>query len=249
MGEQGEAARGQPAQPHRHLRLHGPLAEPCRQRRPGAAYEYLLKQFADQSGAKAGEFFTPRAVVRLLSRLLEAQPTDSVYDPACGSGGMLIEAANEVIESGGSLRQMRFYGQEVSLTTAAIARMNLYLHDIEDAKVLRGDTLREPKFRDAQGRLERFNVVIANPPFSLKKWGAESWAADPWGRSACGVPPKTNGDYVRSAASCARCSVTASCRRRATCSIERMPISGSTTERASDWRSVDSQAGSQNGWP
>ena len=98
----------------------------------GNAYEYLLKQFADESGKKAGEFFTPRSVVRLLTRILDPQPTDTVYDPACGSGGMLVEAANEVLESGGSLRQMRFYGQEVNLTTAAIARMNLFLHDVED---------------------------------------------------------------------------------------------------------------------
>jgi len=162
----------------------------------GAAYEYLLKQFADSSGAKAGEFFTPRAVVRLLTRILDPQPTDSVYDPACGSGGMLVEAGNEVIEAGGSLRQMRFYAQEVNLTTAAIARMNLYLHDIEDAKVLRGDTLRDPKFRDAKGRLDRFDVVIANPPFSLKNWGADTWASDPWGRASCGVPPAGSGDFA-----------------------------------------------------
>jgi type I restriction enzyme M protein len=162
----------------------------------GAAYEYLLKQFADTSGAKAGEFFTPRSVVRLLTRILDPQPTDSVYDPACGSGGMLVEAANEVIEAGGSLRRMRFYGQEVNLTTGAIARMNLYLHDIEDTKVLRGDTLRDPKFRDSRGRLERFDVVIANPPFSLKNWGAETWASDPWGRAACGVPPAGSGDLA-----------------------------------------------------
>ena len=162
----------------------------------GAAYEYLLKQFADSSGAKAGEFFTPRAVVRLLTRILDPQPTDAVYDPACGSGGMLVEAANEVIETGTSLRQMRFYAQEVNLTTAAIARMNLYLHDIEDAKVLRGDTLRDPKFRDARGRLERFDVVIANPPFSLKNWGAEAWASDPWGRASCGVPPAGSADFA-----------------------------------------------------
>jgi type I restriction enzyme M protein len=162
----------------------------------GAAYEYLLKQFADSSGAKAGEFFTPRAVVRLLTRILDPQPTDSVYDPACGSGGMLVEAGNEVLEAGGSLRQMRFYAQEVNLTTAAIARMNLYLHDIEDAKVLRGDTLRDPKFRDARGRLERFDVVIANPPFSLKNWGADTWASDPWGRASCGVPPAGSGDFA-----------------------------------------------------
>ena len=147
----------------------------------GNAYEYLLKQFADASGQKAGEFFTPRAVVRLLTRILEPQATDSVYDPACGSGGMLVEAANEVLEAGGSLAQMRFYGQEVNLTTAAIARMNLYLHDVEDAKVLRGDALRDPKFRDAHGRLERFDVVIANPPFSLKNWGARRLGERPVG--------------------------------------------------------------------
>jgi type I restriction enzyme M protein len=109
---------------------------------------------------------------------------------------MLVEAANEVLEAGGSLRQMRFYAQEVNLTTAAIARMNLYLHDIEDAEVLRGDTLRDPKFRDARGRLRRFDVVIANPPFSLKNWGADVWASDPWGRAFCGVPPAGNGDMA-----------------------------------------------------
>ncbi len=162
----------------------------------GAAYEYLLKQFADESGKKAGEFFTPRAVVRLLTRILDPQPTDSIYDPACGSGGMLVEAANEVIDSGGSLRQMRIYGQEVNLTTAAIARMNLYIHDIEDAKVLRGDTLRQPKFLDEKGRLEKFDIVIANPPFSLKSWGGENWAADPWGRAFCGVPPSGKADFA-----------------------------------------------------
>jgi type I restriction enzyme M protein len=162
----------------------------------GNAYEYLLKQFADSSGAKAGEFFTPRSVVRLLTRILDPQLTDTVYDPACGSGGMLVEAANEVLEAGGSLAQMRFYGQEINLTTAAIARMNLYLHDVEDAKVLRGDTLRDPKFRDDRGRLDRFDVVIANPPFSLKNWGADVWANDPWSRPLCGLPPASTGDFA-----------------------------------------------------
>ncbi len=162
----------------------------------GNAYEYLLKQFADESGKKAGEFFTPRPVVRLLTRILDPQPTDEVYDPACGSGGMLIEAANEVTESGGSVAQMRFYGQEVNLTTAAIARMNLYLHDLEDAEVRRGDTLREPKFLTAQARLRRFDLVIANPPFSLKNWGDDAWSSDPWSRAACGMPPSGNGDFA-----------------------------------------------------
>lgn len=121
----------------------------------GDAYEYLLRQFADESGKKAGEFFTPRAVVRLLTRILAPQSTDSVYDPAVGSGGMLVEAGNEVIEADGSVRQMRFHGQEVQLMTSAIARMNLYLHDIEDARIRRGDTMRDPKFLDSTGRLER----------------------------------------------------------------------------------------------
>ncbi|MHB8460165.1 MAG: type I restriction-modification system subunit M [Candidatus Limnocylindrales bacterium] len=162
----------------------------------GNAYEYLLRQFADESGKKAGEFFTPRAVVRLLTRILDPQPTDTVYDPAVGSGGMLVEAANEVIEAGGSVRQMRFAGQEVSLTTSAIARMNLFLHDIEDTRIRRGDTLRDPRFLDERGRLERFDIVIANPPFSLKNWGADVWAHDPWGRASCGVPPASFGDYA-----------------------------------------------------
>jgi type I restriction enzyme M protein len=162
----------------------------------GNAYEYLLKQFADESGKKAGEFFTPRTVVRLLTRILEPKPTDSIYDPACGSGGMLVEAANEVIEAGGSLKQMRFYGQEVNLTTAAIARMNLFLHDIEDAKIIRGDTLRQPRFLDDKGRLQRFMVVMANPPFSLKGWGADTWNSDPWSRAECGVPPAGNADFA-----------------------------------------------------
>ena len=135
-------------------------------------------------------------MVRLLTRILDPQPTDTVYDPACGSGGMLIEAANEVIEAGGSLRQMRFYGQEVQLTTSAIARMNLFVHDIEDVTILRGDTLREPKFLDERGRLQHFDVVIANPPFSLKNWGHEVWKSDPWGRAACGLPPASTADLA-----------------------------------------------------
>jgi type I restriction enzyme M protein len=162
----------------------------------GAAYEYLLVQFADVSGKKAGEFFTPRSVVRLLTRILDPKATDTIYDPACGSGGMLVEAANEVIEAGGSLAQMRFYGQEVNLTTAAIARMNLFVPDIEDVAIRRGDTLRDPKFLDARGRLQQFDVVITNPPFSLKNWGHEAWVRDPWSRAGCGLPPVGNGDLA-----------------------------------------------------
>lgn len=161
----------------------------------GAAYEYLLERFADASGTKAGEFFTPRAVVRLLTRILHPQPGESVYDPACGSGGMLVEAINEVHEAGGDARTLHLYGQEVNLTTSAIARMNLYIHGIEDARIVRGDTLRSPVFTSATG-LQQFDCVIANPPFSLKNWGQELWAADPWKRSALGVPPKGNADMA-----------------------------------------------------
>jgi type I restriction enzyme M protein len=134
----------------------------------GAAYEYLLKQFADESGRKAGEFFTPRGVVILLVKILDPQPEETVYDPACGSGGMLVETIHEVREKGGDARTLRLYGQEVNLTTASIARMNLYLHGIEDFQVLRGDTLRDPRFRDSNGAIAKFDMVIANPPFSLK---------------------------------------------------------------------------------
>jgi type I restriction enzyme M protein len=162
----------------------------------GGGYEFLLKRFSDESSTSAGQFFTPRAVVHLLVRILGPQPTDSVYDPACGSAGMLIEAATEVKQSGGSVQRMRFYGQEVNQTSAAIGRMNLFIHDVEDAQIRREDTLRKPKFVDEKGKLDQFDIVVANPPFSLKDWGADKWATDPHRRAIGGVPPKNNGDFA-----------------------------------------------------
>ena len=162
----------------------------------GGGYEYLLKRFSDESATSAGQFFTPRAVIHLLIRILGPQSTDSVYDPACGSAGMLIEAATEVMQAGGKVRQMRFYGQEVNQTSAAIGRMNLLIHEVEDAQIRRDDTLRVPKFVNAKGKLDQFDVVVANPPFSLKGWGADKWATDPHKRAIGGVPPKSNGDYA-----------------------------------------------------
>lgn len=160
----------------------------------GAGYEYLLKNFADESGKKAGEFFTPREVVNLLVGILQPEPGESVYDPTCGSGGMLVATINQLRESSKDHRTLRVYGQEINLTTASIARMNLFLHEIEDFEIKRGDTLRAPAFKDTRGAVRTFDVVIANPPFSLANWGAERWAADP--RAFCGVPPAKNGDFA-----------------------------------------------------
>ncbi|MBO0610686.1 type I restriction-modification system subunit M [Myceligenerans salitolerans] len=160
----------------------------------GAGYEYLLKNFADESGKKAGEFFTPREVVNLLVGILQPEPGESVYDPTCGSGGMLVATINQLRESGKDHRTLRVYGQEINLTTASIARMNLFLHEIEDFDIKRGDTLRAPAFKDTSGAVRTFDTVIANPPFSLTSWGADRWASDP--RAICGVPPAKNGDFA-----------------------------------------------------
>lgn len=162
----------------------------------GSAYEYLLKNFADESGKKAGEFFTPPAVVHLMGRILDPREGESVCDPACGSGGLLVESVNGVRKAGGDPRTLGIYGQEINQTTAAIARMNLYLHGIETFQIRRGDTLREPKLLNPDGSLRQFDMIVANPPFSLKNWGREGWADDPHGRSAYGVPPASFADFA-----------------------------------------------------
>ena len=163
----------------------------------GNAYEYLIKKFADLTNKKAGEFYTPRSVVNLMVRILDPQPGETVYDPACGTGGLLLETLQHVRENGGDDRLMlgRLFGQEKNLTTAAIARMNLFLHGAEDFNIVRGDTLRQPAFISGD-RLATFDCVIANPPFSLKAWGEEAWASDPWGRNIAGTPPKGYGDWA-----------------------------------------------------
>ena len=165
----------------------------------GDAYEYLIKKFADSTNKKAGEFYTPRSVVRLMVDILDPHEGETVYDPACGTGGMLLAAVAHVRESGGDPRTFfgKLHGQEKNLTTAAVARMNLFLHGIEDFDIERGDTLREPKFIDpSTGGLATFDVVLANPPFSLEQWGREKWESDPWGRAFAGLPTDSNGDMA-----------------------------------------------------
>ncbi|HDX8356817.1 TPA: SAM-dependent DNA methyltransferase [Aeromonas hydrophila] len=161
----------------------------------GRAYEYLIKRFADKANKKAGEFYTPRTIVRLMVNILDPQAGESVYDPACGTGGMLLETIHHVKENGGDPRLLKIKGQEKNLTTEAIARMNLFLHGQEDFDIVRGDTLREPKFLVSDS-LEAFDCVIANPPFSLTEWGYDLWSADPYGRNQYGLAPKTNGDFA-----------------------------------------------------
>lgn len=165
----------------------------------GDAYEYLIKQFADATNRKAGEFYTPRSVVRLMVDILAPQAGETVYDPACGTGGMLLAAVEHVRANGGDPRTFfgKLYGQERNLTTASVARMNLFLHGIEDFAVECGDTLRTPIFTDpSTGGLATFDCVIANPPFSLKEWGREIWENDPWGRAFAGLPTDSSGDFA-----------------------------------------------------
>lgn len=159
----------------------------------GDAYEILLKRFADDSKAKAGEFYTPRPVVQLLVRILDPQPGETVYDPACGSGGMLIEAVHHMHHD--NLCCGSIFGQEKNVVNAAIAKMNLFLHGASDFNIMQGDTLRNPKILSG-GELATFDCVIANPPFSLKKWGATEWSNDKYGRNIWGTPSDSCGDFA-----------------------------------------------------
>jgi type I restriction enzyme M protein len=165
----------------------------------GDAYEYLVGKFADVSRRnKAGEFYTPRSVVQMMVQILDPQEGESIYDPACGTGGMLLAAIDHVKQKGGDPRTFfgKIYGQEKNLTTSSVARMNLVLHGIEDFQIAREDTLRDPAFTDGAGGLATFDCVIANPPFSLKEWGLEIWENDPWDRAQYGLPPDNFGDYA-----------------------------------------------------
>lgn len=159
----------------------------------GDSYEFLIKKFADLSKKNAGEFYTPRSIVKLLVMLLDPQAGETVYDPACGTGGMLIEAIRHI--NNNRLTYGKIFGQEKNLSTSAIARMNLFLHGAQDFTIGQADTLRSPLFIE-NNQLKTFDCVIANPPFSLESWGAEAFASDRYGRNIWGCPSDSNGDFA-----------------------------------------------------
>ncbi|MEV6651746.1 class I SAM-dependent DNA methyltransferase [Streptomyces sp. NPDC051219] len=162
----------------------------------GQGYEYLIKKFADDSGHTAQEFYTNRTLVHLMTLMLEPQPGESVYDPTCGTGGMLISTAAEVKRQGKEWRNLRLYGQELNYGTSAIARMNLFLHGVTDSRIVHGDTLTKPAFLNALGGLQTFDVVLANPPYSIKGWNRDAFAKDPYGRNMWGLPSQGRADYA-----------------------------------------------------
>ena len=161
----------------------------------GRAYEYLIEQFADDAGKKGGEFYTPRMVVKLIVELLAPTERMRICDPTAGSGGMLIECAHHIERQGGNPRNLTLHGQEKNLSTWAICKMNMLLHGLPDARIEKGDTIRDPKLLD-EGELLLYDRVIANPPFSLDEWGREVAESDGFGRFRFGVPPKTRGDLA-----------------------------------------------------
>lgn len=161
----------------------------------GNGYEYLIKQFADDSGHTAQEFYTNRTLVHLMAQMLEPKAGETIYDPTCGTGGMLISCLAEVKRHGGDTRTMGLYGQELINITAAIARMNLVLHGVSDFDIRSGNTLHEPALIEGD-RLKTFDVVLANPPYSIKKWNREAWQSDQWNRNFLGTPPQGRADYA-----------------------------------------------------
>lgn len=161
----------------------------------GNAYEYLIKEFADDSGHTAAEFYTNRTVVKLMTMIMNPQPGESVYDPTCGSGGLLLNCALHLKEEGKEYRTLKLYGQEINLLTSAIARMNMFMHGIEEFSIVRGDTLANPAFLE-NDELKKFNVILANPPYSIKAWDRKGFENDPYGRNIWGTPPQGCADYA-----------------------------------------------------
>ncbi|HEY1192451.1 MAG TPA: class I SAM-dependent DNA methyltransferase [Gemmata sp.] len=161
----------------------------------GQGYEYLIKRFADDSGHTAQEFYTNRTVVHLMTELMQPRSGETVYDPTCGTGGMLLSCVFALKAKGEEYRSLKLFGQELNLMTSSIARMNLVLHGIDDFEIARGDTLAEPKFLEGDS-VRKFDLVLANPPYSIKKWPREKWQSDPFARNTLGTPPQGRADYA-----------------------------------------------------
>ena len=161
----------------------------------GNAYEYLIKEFADDSGHTAAEFYTNRTVVKLMTMIMDPQPGETVYDPTCGSGGLLLNCALHLKDEGKEYRTLKLYGQEINLITSAIARMNMFMHGIEEFKIIRGDTLANPGLLE-NDELKKFNVILANPPYSIKSWDRKGFETDSYGRNLWGTPPQGCADYA-----------------------------------------------------
>lgn len=161
----------------------------------GNAYEFLIKKFADDSGHTAAEFYTNRTVVRLMTLIADPHEGESVYDPTCGSGGLLLNCAMMLKEKGKEYRTLRLYGQEINLITSGIARMNMLLHGFEEFNIVRGNTLSNPIFMEYD-ELQKFDIVLANPPYSIKSWDQVAFTDDPYGRNIWGTPPQGCADYA-----------------------------------------------------
>ena len=169
--------------------------ENCPEDELGQGYEYLIKQFADDSGHTAQEFYTNRTVVHLMTEILQPQSGESVYDPTCGSAGMLISCIAHLKDQGKEWRNLQAYGQEINQLTSAIGRMNLFLHGVEDFNIVNDDTLKNPAFIE-NGQLKRFDIVLANPPYSIKQWDRVAFENDKYGRNFLGTPPQGRADYA-----------------------------------------------------
>ena len=161
----------------------------------GQAYEYLVGKFADDAGNTAQEFYTNRTVVTLMAEILQPKPNESIYDPTCGSGGMLVKCLDYLRSKGQPWQGVKVFGQEINALTASIARMNLYLNGVEDFSIVNADTLEKPGFVDGS-HLRKFDIVLANPPYSIKTWNREAFMNDKWGRNFLGTPPQGRADYA-----------------------------------------------------
>lgn len=167
----------------------------CPEDELGQAYEYLIKKFGDDSGHTSQEFYTNRTVVHLMTELLKPQPGDTIYDPTCGSAGMLISCIAYLKEHGLEWRSVKCYGQEINPLSAAIGKMNLFLHGVSDFQIVNADTLKYPAFID-NGKLQQFDICLANPPYSISEWNRSSFETDPYGRNILGTPPQGRADYA-----------------------------------------------------